>query len=414
MGWGGLRFIHFESEQDSSQLSYCTFEYGKAESDMWNLDNGGAICVEDFDKLEISNCLFRNNLAGGANFSQGGALAINNSDIDIFNSTFRNNKAGASGAVYVSVSDVLFRNNTFESNSAVNGGVMYVNTSTLSFENDQFTDNNAENNGAVFFVTDYEPSSLEFTSVSFSGNEAGSNAGVLEAGNAELTFNKCTFSDNLCGWIGGVFNIYNHCVLKMNNSDFTFNSAPIFGGVMGSYESDIQIENCTMSDNEAGVLGGAVHSDWSQLNINNSLFERDTSGETGGAFWLWHCEAYFDECEFNDNRAQYNYAAVGSDSSTVHIDNTTFDRNIAVWGGAVGNIRGALHLTDCIFSENSADHGGALIGSWTDMYLTNAIFEDNKGVYRWIIVHLQGTKPQIWQGQFTILLIQMILAPKNA
>ena len=38
--WGGLRFIEFENEPDSSLLSYCLFEFSRASSDQHAMDNG--------------------------------------------------------------------------------------------------------------------------------------------------------------------------------------------------------------------------------------------------------------------------------------------------------------------------------------------------------------------------------------
>ena len=64
-GWYGIRIYDIDPENDSTKLAYCRLEYGKAVGPGWFLNAGGALCVIDFDKVSVTNCLFTNNMAGG-------------------------------------------------------------------------------------------------------------------------------------------------------------------------------------------------------------------------------------------------------------------------------------------------------------------------------------------------------------
>ena len=64
-GWGGIRIIDPDITNDSTKLHYCKFEYAKAVGDVWHINAGGALTVINFDKVDVSYCMFTNNSAGG-------------------------------------------------------------------------------------------------------------------------------------------------------------------------------------------------------------------------------------------------------------------------------------------------------------------------------------------------------------
>jgi len=59
--WQGIRFYDISSLNETSMLEYCIFEYSKATDDSERIFpfGGGAISVNNFSKLIISNCIFR-------------------------------------------------------------------------------------------------------------------------------------------------------------------------------------------------------------------------------------------------------------------------------------------------------------------------------------------------------------------
>lgn len=60
-GWHGLRFVKTPSTNDTSKIVYCKLQYGRASSGTGADLIGGAIYIESFDKLVVSNCLITKN-----------------------------------------------------------------------------------------------------------------------------------------------------------------------------------------------------------------------------------------------------------------------------------------------------------------------------------------------------------------
>jgi uncharacterized repeat protein (TIGR02543 family) len=122
-GWCGLRFFHLTPEQptDSSIISFCRFEYGKA--NLGNIDHGdrgGAILLFNKSTIRVSNCNFLNNYASRS----GGAIFVGFCAPNIVNNRFANNSAkNYGGAFYCYKSSARFINNLVIKNSTtLNGG----------------------------------------------------------------------------------------------------------------------------------------------------------------------------------------------------------------------------------------------------------------------------------------------------
>jgi hypothetical protein len=102
-GWHGIRFNWTSPANDSSKIIYCKLQYGKALGSSWPDQYGGAILVNGFDKLLISNCLITNNSASGVGYSGGGGVSAGGCNLQVDNCTFTENKAldtlGAGGAI---------------------------------------------------------------------------------------------------------------------------------------------------------------------------------------------------------------------------------------------------------------------------------------------------------------------------
>jgi len=92
-GWGGIRIIDTDIENDSSIFEYCNFRFGKAVASYWHDNAGGALCVVQFDKVRVANSLFAWNSAGGPEVPSGGAIHLAWSDIKVMHCRFENNIA---------------------------------------------------------------------------------------------------------------------------------------------------------------------------------------------------------------------------------------------------------------------------------------------------------------------------------
>ena len=92
IGWLGINFVDTPISNPPSVINYCTIQDGNAKS--WDGINlytwiGGGVYVENFSKLDISNSFFTNNVAGA-----GSAIGCNGSSPTIIDNTFRGNRAG--------------------------------------------------------------------------------------------------------------------------------------------------------------------------------------------------------------------------------------------------------------------------------------------------------------------------------
>ncbi len=138
-GWHGIRFDNTPATNDSSTIVYCHLEYGKAIGADWRERSGGAVYVDDFSKILISNCKLINNYAnssGGAIHDGGGVL--------IDNSIISNNISDYYGGGIGAISCLTISNSLIENNTSSNGSGISVNGSSCQMTNLIIQSNNGE------------------------------------------------------------------------------------------------------------------------------------------------------------------------------------------------------------------------------------------------------------------------------
>ncbi len=169
-GWHGIHFNNTANSNDTSRMIYCKIQFGKARGGTLSENSGGAIFIDNFSKVCISNSTICNNLTSrngagvycGANSSPklenccfrnnrtyyfGGGIFIGaNSNVKIIGNTFIGNiayrkwqslfppylvfSAGSGGAIYSSSPDInlycpVILNNKLFNNNAISGGGIY-------------------------------------------------------------------------------------------------------------------------------------------------------------------------------------------------------------------------------------------------------------------------------------------------
>ena len=404
-GWNGIQFIDTPLDNDTSKVIYCTLQYGKAVGSSPPNNSGGAIFISNFDNVLISNCVIRNNSAGGLNSPSGGGLCLQVANIILDNNEISYNHAWDGGGIQIWESDPVFINNKIVFNTAdVGGGGIWIGgMSNSEFNGDDISNNTAGSSGGGIIC--WQTTNTTLNSVTVKNNIAnwGGGVGVIEC---ELQVDSCIFSDNGSFELGGGLGS-NSSTVNINNTNFEKDTASIHGGAMEIYSSELFIDNCNIRDNKAAIFGGGIHSDSSTINITNTFFERDTSGNSGGGIFAWHCDLQVNDCEFNQDSASLSGGAVYCDSSTVIIGNTnfkqnsstynggaiflvfgsndiknsSFTQNSAIWGGGIISSFCELDLRDCIFSDNSSEHGGALNIGFSDAELISVSFLQNSSVW---------------------------------
>ena len=350
--WGGVRLIHYESQQDSSIFSYCKFEYSKAESMQNNLDNGGAMTIENNNRVRISHCLFENNTSSGGDQESGGALYIGGSlNIKVLNNTFRNNSAREGGAVYIAFSKAYFDGNIIDGCKAVLGGAYCINGSEVSIHADSIISNRADEHGGDIQVKEQETASLVFFSeTTFKGNKANGNGGAIESTHNNLFFTDCSFLSNESAQEGGAMfiNIENSN-LDLQNCEFMSNNAEGRGAIRVMH-GRATMHNCQFVDNTSETAVAVMGIEFCHTTITECSFSSNIS-DTYGALSIDHCKVELTDCTFSDNNGQ-NGGAIYGEFCTTSIKNTSFDSNSGTWGGACKFQNSNLEIEDCSFSNN--------------------------------------------------------------
>lgn len=305
--------------------------------------------------IKNSNFYDNQNIFRGSNFNnyigESVVLRLNaNTNNSIYNSNFKNNSAGRSGAV-ISVemdynNNKLFINNSnFTDNKVLrtsdNGGVMSLNgESTLFVNNSLFKNNSAPYNGGV----------------------------VYQGVNSEITVYNSKFEENQARE-GGVFYQDKYGRISLYNSNFTSNNASENGGVLNQ-RGVIIINACNFTSNQAkgsvGGGGGVIYCDSRDrtdtgITIKNSNFlSNSVISGNGGVIYD------YTECDY----------------CPLIINNTLFKQNSAIDGGVIYRNNKAITLIEnSTFDSNNATNAGAISvkthGYVTEMTLNNVTMNNN-------------------------------------
>jgi predicted outer membrane repeat protein len=392
-GWYGIRFTDTPLNNDSSKIVHCCLEYGKAFGPVWHLNAGGAICILQFGKVLISNCLIRNNSAGSStdHIPQGGGLYLYKSNVILRDNTFLNNRAHTGGAICFDDSNPVFLNNTIKNNFAIYGaGISMGGECFPTFTNDKFLNNIAENQGGGLLFS--HPSVLKCDQITVRGNKAVWGGGIGVAG-GELQANGCLITENQAElWGGGVAGDF--ATLHLRNCTFERNTSNWGSGGLHMDHALADINNCAFVENNA-VFGGGYHALYSQITCEHNTFLRNYT-EGGGAIHLEDSDCLIDQCQFEGNQALSGSG--GAIECTV--DSTVFGRSYrltlsrssmtenraAMNSGAVRieQTQSDFSLLDvvvdsCQFIRNHADVYASLrIGGYLeDFKVANCIFSGN-------------------------------------
>lgn len=193
---------------------------------------GGAISVRN-SEVTIRNCIFRDNTAiigGGALlFSQSSKCLVENcifEDNRITQGNNINDEGGGGGAIVIlQGSEVTLRGCDFRVNqsgqSNRRGGAVHIDNGQLNAESCRFDQNESVEGGAVFTKS----ASVVFTNCSFTHNlAAGEGGAVRHDPNSGNLYRNCTFSENMNAGNSGTIDMADNVMLVMRNS-IVWNSA---------------------------------------------------------------------------------------------------------------------------------------------------------------------------------------------
>lgn len=262
-GWSGIRFRQLNAEEDSSLFSYCRFEFAKATEDSIN-SYGGAVLVDSFNKVRISNCYFYNNYS----YYSGGAVYLKMSDAIVMNCKFNSNYAGNSqGIVY-----------------GYGGGICSIAGSPVIHHCEFYANKSTGVGGGASF----DGSNPVFSHNIMRGNYSGLGGalGVLRCA-PQQTINNLLIADNEAAFFGGGI-----CCIR---------SFPVFS-------------NITLADN-LSLYGGAFYcNDSAAPSMYNSIMWGNSGMGISVYIWdvhsapnFYYCNIEGDTSEFEGSGAQLGY-----------------------------------------------------------------------------------------------------------
>jgi parallel beta-helix repeat protein len=291
--WAGMEFCNYwpveMNDNDTSILDNCRFEFAKAVIDQPQSrgDWGGAILVDNFNRLVIKNCIFYFNYA-----SYGGAIGLNGSRFPVMKSYFTSNRAGYIGGAimgqgtnveiidnqfYYSYSegsggaigcwggsDFLVMENIFAYNNAEeSGGSIYLNASAVHAYNNFITNNSADNNGGGVYCNTSYP---ELINNVIANND---NGGIYLSSSDGLIYNN-----TVC------YNASDHG-LTFNKSNAQVINSIFYGNTTGQVYLMNELSypdfyHCAIQGGEAGRIHGGsfeFYGAWENIIGFNPLFE---------------------------------------------------------------------------------------------------------------------------------------------
>ncbi|PHN07991.1 T9SS type B sorting domain-containing protein [Flavilitoribacter nigricans] len=370
-----------ENSTDKTILDGFIIERGNADGSFGSAAGGGLYLDANpggTANLQIRNCTFRHNYAGG-----GGGIAIDctlggESRAEIRNCIFEFNTASlgitsTGAAIFMqgnSAAQVLPRivNCTFRDNFCGNDGGAISATPTgegsllaMQIDSCLFTRNRAADRGAGIWyrMSNFGTSRVVIKNSQFLGNVAGGEGGAIYARSsfdniANDTIANCLFSLNQAtgtstindGEGGAVFlrasqqGTRHHTLV---NCIFDRNQATLLGGALAitSIESTAgnattDVINCTFSGNSTPGDGGAIHAEGSEgintLNIRNSI--------------LWDNDATGNGSEIRNNNATVNLSFSDIEGGVPNGISDAGD-NITTDPQFVDAANGDLHLGPC-------------------------------------------------------------------
>ena len=169
--------------------------------------------------------------------------------------------------------------------------------------------------------------------------------------------------------------------LNLTDCYFTRNTASS-GGVIATYNSIANIQNCIFYNSSANRFGGVIYSIKSRININNSSFELNNA-KYGGAIYVNCSEFNLKDSQFSSSQAYSFGGVIASFLSQLDVNHVVFNDYASLndAGGAIYSTGGTLNVIDSSFREGYSDFGGAICNLKCNSTIYDSEFIDNEATY---------------------------------
>ena len=257
------------------------------------LDIDGKTVAIDLNGHKLSRNLTANSHDGHVIWAHNGSnLTLISS---VTGGSIEGGKANNGGAIHIPHGNTVTATNvTFRNNSAADHAGAIWNNGTFKATNCRFEKNSASDVGAVYnSVTSDGAGTATLTDCTFTGNKGTAGAGALAnaLGNAVMTIDGCTITDNTASGHGG--GVWNGGTLSATNSTFTDNTANDVGAIYNAVSDDGKIAGnatltgCTFTGNKgtagAGALGNAMGN--TVMTIDGGTITGNTAYFYGAGIW---------------------------------------------------------------------------------------------------------------------------------
>ena len=208
-----------------------------------------------------------------------------------------------------------------------------------------------------------------------------------------IKINNYSFVDNTADEYGAAIFISegsDNCVIfnsTFDNNYITDMTDGHYGGAVCCFADNATINMSSFNNNRANE-GGAIYagSMATQTSVLSSNFTSNKAAANGGAIALRSSGLDINESYFNGNEAVNGGAVyVGGQGESNNIYYSTFDENKAIGGdgGAVNWIAAGGKILYSNFTANTADYGGGLFiaGQASESEVSHVIFRENKAVH---------------------------------
>jgi predicted outer membrane repeat protein len=294
-GWRGIRFDNTASTNDTSKLTYCKLQYGKATGTSPD-NNGGGLYFANFSKAVISNCRITN---CSSNNNGGGIYCAGGNPVILRNTISHNIGGYDGGGIFCDYfADPIISNNTISNNStpSYGGGICCFYTSPI-ITNNLITNNNAGNGGGI----NSDTGNPIISNNTISGNTAAAQGGGIYCSTGSPSILGNIISSNSASVGGGIMfdTGYSMYVKTLSNNIISNNTATLGGGLYLRDENAITvISNNIIINNSAtaGNNGGGIYCSGSSSEITNCTIANNNATNGGALYCINASKPNFRNC----------------------------------------------------------------------------------------------------------------------
>lgn len=375
---------------------------------------GGGVHIENSQNVTIDHCTIQNNkttevspnTTASVDIGAGGGVFVSDkSHVTIQNgSTIQGNTGTRGGGIYVENSTVEVKNSTIDGNTADDaperapnsnkglGGGIYSYESTLTVTDSTISGNEAKGSTSLIWYNSKDEISSESL-----GNGGGGICAVGKKSDVTLdgvtvTGNKATSSKKGTGAgieaQGGTLTVKDSTI---SNNEAQGNG----GGIFSAEGNELTVSGSTIqgnkADNGGGIHTGEARKTPSKATITDTkILENEAigSGEGGGVYVGTRADATLKDCTVANNKSVSTGGGIAAKLSTVTLDDTTVENNQAVNGGGLFHlgiaVPGSLTLQNgSIIRNNTASSMGGGLFLWGNVGLKsdNSEISGNKALY---------------------------------